>query len=45
MAEDTIQRALGFDEIEVDFGGDEDVLVSKTFIDNMERRPMPIILS
>ena len=36
MAEDTVQRALGFDEMEVDFGGDEDVLVSKTSMDHME---------
>ena len=35
-AEDTVQRGLGFDEMEVDFGCEEEALVSKAFMDNME---------
>ena len=30
------KRALGFDDLEVDFGGVEVVLVTKAFMDNME---------
>ena len=35
-AEDAVQRALAFDEMEVDYAGDEDALASKAFMDNRE---------